>query len=172
VLFPTPGNHDYYSATQSSRSHTYYNIFTMPTAGESGGIASGTEAWYSYDWGNIHFLSLDSYGTESPNNSRLYDTTGPQVNWIKNDLAANNKKWTVAYWHHPPYTMGSHNSDTESELVNIRQNFIRILERYGVDLILCGHSHDYERPYPHSLHRLFFRCLPGLAAIAAPMFAA
>jgi len=43
--------------------------------------------------------------------------------------------------------MGSHNSDGESELVNIRQNFIRILERYGVDLIICGHSHDYERSY-------------------------
>jgi hypothetical protein len=41
--------------------------------------------------------------------------------------------------------MGSHNSDRETELVKIRENFIRILERYGVDLILCGHSHLYER---------------------------
>jgi acid phosphatase type 7 len=41
--------------------------------------------------------------------------------------------------------MGSHNSDRETELVKIRQNFIGILERYGVDLILCGHSHVYER---------------------------
>jgi hypothetical protein len=41
--------------------------------------------------------------------------------------------------------MGSHNSDTESDLVSIRQNLLRILERYKVDLILCGHSHDYER---------------------------
>src|SRR5204863_7222212 len=64
---------------------------------------------------------------------------------LKSDLAANTKKWTVAYWHHPPYTMGSHNSDTEGDLVAIRQNFIRILERYKVDLILCGHSHLYER---------------------------
>ena len=43
--------------------------------------------------------------------------------------------------------MGSHNSDNEVELINIRQNFIRILERYGVDLVLCGHSHNYERSY-------------------------
>jgi hypothetical protein len=41
--------------------------------------------------------------------------------------------------------MGSHNSDTETELVNIRQNLLRILERYKVDLIICGHSHCYER---------------------------
>ncbi|HSR39312.1 MAG TPA: metallophosphoesterase [Phnomibacter sp.] len=147
ALFHAQGNHDYYSTSQSSRDGAYYQNFSMPTAAECGGLASGTEAWYSYNWGNVHFLSLDSYGTESPNNTRLYDTTGPQVSWIKNDLAANTKKWTVVYWHHPPFTMGSHNSDTETELVNIRQNFIRILERYGVDLILCGHSHDYERSY-------------------------
>ena len=41
--------------------------------------------------------------------------------------------------------MGSHNGDKETELVKIRENFITILERYGVDLVLCGHSHDYER---------------------------
>jgi UDP-2,3-diacylglucosamine pyrophosphatase LpxH len=60
-------------------------------------------------------------------------------------LSNRNKGWIIAYWHHPPYTMGSHNSDKEEELVHIRENFIRILERYGVDLIICGHSHDYER---------------------------
>ncbi|PSK91600.1 metallophosphoesterase [Taibaiella chishuiensis] len=150
-LFPAPGNHDY-GNSQSSPSvgnhilAPYYQNFTMPTHGESGGLASNSEAFYSFDIGNVHFLSLDSYGKEDGATTRLYDTTGAQVQWIKQDLQANsNKGWTVVYWHHPPYTMGSHNSDAETELVNIRQNFIRILERYGVDLILCGHSHDYER---------------------------
>jgi 3',5'-cyclic AMP phosphodiesterase CpdA len=147
IIMPAPGNHDYYSTNQASRSGAYYQNFTMPTAGECGGVVSGTEAFYSWDRGDVHFISLDSYGTESPNATRLYDTLGPQVSWLKQDLAANTKKWTIAYWHHPPYTMGSHNSDTEAELVNIRANLLRILERYGVDLILCGHSHDYERSY-------------------------
>ncbi|THU40162.1 T9SS type A sorting domain-containing protein [Niastella caeni] len=146
-LFPAPGNHDYYGTSQTSRTGAYYQNFTMPTAAQCGGVASGTEAFYSWDWGNIHFLSLDSYGKENAGTTRLYDTTGAQVTWVKQDLTANTKKWTVVYWHHPPYTMGSHNSDTESELINIRQNFIRILERYGVDIIICGHSHDYERSY-------------------------
>jgi hypothetical protein len=148
VVFPSPGNHDYASSSSRQADHDipYYDIFTMPAAGQCGGVASGTEAFYSYNWGNIHFLSLDSYGFES-GNTRLYDTLGPQVTWVKKDLDANNSKWTVVYWHHPPYTMGSHNSDTESELVKMRQNFIRILERYGVDMVLCGHSHDYERSY-------------------------
>lgn len=146
-LFPCPGNHDYANNPQRQIDHAvpYYDIFTVPTAGEAGGVASGTGAFYSFDYGNIHFLSLDSYGKED-DDTRLYDTLGVQVQWIKADLAANaNKEWVVAYWHHPPFTKGSHNSDTEVELVKIRENFIRILERNGVDLVLCGHSHDYER---------------------------
>ena len=146
-IYPCPGNHDYANSSQRQVDHAvpYYNIFTVPIAGEAGGVASGTKAFYSFDYGNIHFLSLDSYGKES-GGTRLYDTLGPQVQWIKADLAANvNREWVVAFWHHPPYTKGSHNSDTEAELVKIRENFIRILERNGVDLVLCGHSHDYER---------------------------
>lgn len=145
IIFPTPGNHDY--GDQASRTNPYYKNFTMPTAGECGGVPSNSEAFYSYDWGNIHFISLDSYGTESPGSTRLYDTLGTQVKWLKTDLEANKSKWVIAYWHHPPYSMGTHNSDTEDQMFKIRQNFIRILERGGVDLILCGHSHSYERSY-------------------------
>lgn len=146
VLWPATGNHDYANNATRQNDHNipYYSNFTLPTNAEAGGVASNTEAFYSFNYANIHFISLDSYGKEF-NTYRLYDTLGPQVTWLKQDLAANTQLWTVVYWHHPPYTMGSHNSDTESELVNIRQNLIRILERYKVDLIVCGHSHVYER---------------------------
>lgn len=149
-LFPAPGNHDYGNSNSSPSvtNHAlapYYQNFTMPVNGEAGGTPSNNPAFYSFDVANIHFLSLDSYGKEA-DASKMYDTAGAQVQWIKQDLANNtNKGWVVAYWHHPPYTMGSHNSDNESDLVQIRQKFIQILERMGVDLILCGHSHDYER---------------------------
>ncbi|MET0638162.1 MAG: metallophosphoesterase family protein [Chitinophagaceae bacterium] len=152
-LFPSPGNHDYndfyqFKATaQMTHDIAYYQNFSMPENGEAGGVPSKTQAFYSFDIGNAHFLSLDSYGKED-NETRMFDTTGAQVQWIKKDLEAyqNTKRgWVIAYWHHPPYTMGSHNSDKEGDLVKIRENFIRILERYGVDLIICGHSHLYER---------------------------
>lgn len=146
-LFPTPGNHDYAnnSSRQDDHNIPYLANFTLPANGECGGVASGKEEYYSFDYGDIHFICLDAYGEES--NKRFYDTSSAQITWLKNDLAANARKWTIAYWHHPPYTMGSHNSDTESDLVAIRQKVIRILERNGVDLILNGHSHDYERSY-------------------------
>ncbi|MBS1660441.1 MAG: metallophosphoesterase family protein [Bacteroidetes bacterium] len=150
-LYPSPGNHDYYDGdsseqkVQQTHQVAYFQNFTMPSEGEAGGVPSHNPAFYSYDLGNIHFLSLDSYGIEEER-YRMYDTLGPQVQWVKKDLEAyGHKGWVIAYWHHPPYTMGSHNSDHETELIHIRENFIQILERYGVDLIICGHSHDYER---------------------------
>jgi PKD repeat protein len=143
VLWPTPGNHDYNNGASTATTVPYYSIFSTPIGAQAGGVASGNPAYYSYDYGNIHFISLDSYGTVGAN--KMYDTLGAQAVWLKADLAANTKRWTIAYWHHPPYTMGSHNSDGEADLVAIRTNFIRILERNKVDLIMCGHSHDYER---------------------------
>jgi hypothetical protein len=148
-LFPVPGNHDYHDFQSASVTDqfkiAYYQNFSMPTQGEAGGVPSNTKSYYSYDIGNVHFLALDSYGPDNTG-KHIYDQLGEQAEWVKKDLQANdNKKWVVAYWHHPPYTMGSHNSDTETLLVKIRENFIKTLEDNGVDLILCGHSHVYER---------------------------
>jgi hypothetical protein len=148
VLWPSPGNHDYAnnSARQADHNIAYYDIFSLPSNGQAGGVPSNTEAFYSYNYGNIHFVALDSYGWET-GNTRLYDTLGPQMVWLKQDLAANTQPWTVIYFHHPPYTKTSHNSDTEPELINMRQRVVRIFERYKVDMVLNGHSHGYERSF-------------------------
>ncbi len=138
VLWPTLGNHDAGSADSPTQSGPYYAQHTLPKAGEAGGVASGTEAYYSYDYGNIHFVCLDSADTSVAAN-------GAMANWVTSDLQNNTKDWTVVFFHHPPYSKGSHNSDTESLLVSMRTNFNPIFENYGVDLVLCGHSHSYER---------------------------
>jgi acid phosphatase type 7 len=148
-LYPAPGNHDYgnNTANKPSRAMPYYSNFTTPQSAECGGVASNKPNFYSFDIGNIHFLSLDSWGTETDLTHMGTSGTSQIKTWIDADLAANTQKWTIAYWHHPPYTKTSHNSDTETELVNIRQNFITYLEARGVDLIINGHSHGYERGY-------------------------
>jgi hypothetical protein len=137
VLFTTRGNHE--TAT-SGGIPWYYRNHTLPTAGEAGGVASGTEAYYAFDYANIHFICLDSFGSNRGAGAAM-------ATWLRSDLDANTQTWTVAFWHHPPYSKGSHDSDSEEELVEMRENINPILEAGGVDLVLSGHSHAYERTY-------------------------
>lgn len=140
VLWPTLGNHDGHTADSAAQTGPYYDIFTLPENGQAGGLASGTEAYYSFDFGNVHFICLESYETpRSP--------SGAMMTWLASDIASTAREWVIAFWHHPPYTRGSHNSDTETELREMRENALPILEAAGVDLVLTGHSHSYERSF-------------------------
>ena len=140
VLWPTLGNHDGDTADSTTESGPYYDIFSLPRNGEAGGVASGTEAYYSFDYGNMHFICLDSYGTDR-------SADGAMMTWLEADLAANDKEWVIAFWHVSPYSKGNHDSDREDQAISMRQNAVPLLERYGVDLVLTGHTHSYERSY-------------------------
>ncbi|MBP6386448.1 MAG: metallophosphoesterase [Pseudarcicella sp.] len=146
VLYPAPGNHDYdgFAKVYDNKEMGYYKAFHVPSQGEAGGVASSSSSFYSYNYANTHFISLDSYANDI-NNLKIWDKLNQQALWLEKDLASNNKMWTVVYFHHPPYTKGSHDSDIESDLTAIRQTLVPIFEKYKVDLVLCGHSHSYER---------------------------
>ncbi len=140
VLWPTLGNHDLPEAP----GWPYFDNFTMPTDGSAGGLASGSENYYSFDFANAHFVVLDSQtgSNRAPGSAMLV--------WLEADLAATTQDWIVAYWHHPPYSKGSHNSDDpelDLPLIEVRENIVPILEDYSVDLVLSGHSHSYERSF-------------------------
>ncbi|MCB0549822.1 MAG: metallophosphoesterase [Phaeodactylibacter sp.] len=140
VMWSTPGNHDFHSASAADQSGPYFDIFTFPKNGEAGGLASGTEAYYSFDFANIHFVVLDSHDSgRAPGD--------PMLVWLENDLNASQQDWLVVFFHHPPYSKGSHDSDQDNELIDMRENVLPILEAAGVDLVLSGHSHSYERSY-------------------------
>jgi hypothetical protein len=140
VLWPSVGNHDV--RMMASPVAPYFDAFSLPTQAEAGGLPTGTEAYYSFDFANIHFVVLDSQGSD-----RSPPPGGVMLSWLQNDLAVTDRDWIIAYWHHPPYSDGSHNSDTETPLIEMRENALPILEAYGVDLVLCGHSHAYERSF-------------------------
>ncbi|ADB36116.1 metallophosphoesterase [Spirosoma linguale] len=144
-LFITPGNHDY-ADSETNFNVAYYKLFAFPEKGEAGGVPSDSKSYYSADYGNVHLVSLDSQGRPD-GQYRLYDTTSAQVQWLKRDLTANKLPWTIVIFHHPPYSKGGHNSDTQLSMKLLRENLTPILERYGVDLVLNGHSHGYERTY-------------------------
>jgi hypothetical protein len=144
VLWPCLGNHDAGSANSPTQSGVYYDIFTLPTQGQAGGVMSGTEAYYSWDYANIHFICLDSADSD-------WSENGLMVRWLKNDLQANRQDWLVAFCHHPPYTKGSHDSDkdkdSDARMRKMREVVLPMLEEHGLDLMLVGHSHAYERSF-------------------------
>ncbi|MDB6113305.1 MAG: uncharacterized protein JWQ83_2194 [Lacunisphaera sp.] len=141
TLWPALGNHDSHSAQSATQTGPYFDIFTIPTQGEAGGLPSGTKAYYSFDHANIHFISLDT-----SDSNRAPD--GPMLRWLKADMAATRQEWIIAFFHHPPYTKGNHDSDDlkgNRDLFEVRRDVLPVLEAGGVDLILAGHSHVYER---------------------------
>ncbi|MCB1583849.1 MAG: metallophosphoesterase family protein [Xanthomonadales bacterium] len=144
TLWSTIGNHDRGNANSIMQTGVYYDIFSFPqnaqTDGISTGMDSGTEAYYSFDYANVHFVVLESH------ESNATFRTG-MLNWLNNDLLMTDADWVVAVWHHPPYTKGSHDSDLENQLIYMRENVLPILENHGVDLVLTGHSHSYERSW-------------------------
>ena len=151
MLWAVPGNHEFHASDSATGTGPYYEAFTLPTAAEAGGVASGTEAYYSFDYANVHFIALDSHDTDrsAPANPTTNvcppGEGGAMYQWLCADLAATGADWVIAFWHHPPYTNGSHNSDLEAQLIEMRERFVPVLESFGVDLQLTGHSHSYER---------------------------
>ena len=107
-------------------------------------MPSETEHFYSFNYANIHFISLDSITANRRPDGRM-------ATWLAKDLAAVTATWTIVLFHHPPYTKGSHDSDSKTDsggrLGDMRRNLLPILEEGGVDLVLCGHSHSYERSF-------------------------
>lgn len=119
-MFPASGNHEY----ETNDAAPFREVFDLPNG----------ERWYSYDWGDVHFVALD---TEQMGTA--------QAEWLEADLAANTRPWTVVYGHRPPFSSGEHGSSDD-----FQQWFVPILERHQVDLVLSGHDHDYERMTPQN----------------------
>lgn len=140
VCWPAFGNHDGHSADGVAGRGPYFDAFVLPTQGEGGGVPSETESFYSFRHGRVHFISLNSYDEERGPEGRM-------AQWLRRDLAAAREAvdWIVAFWHHPPYSKGSHDSDTELPMVEMREWIMPILEEGGVDLVVHAHSHTYER---------------------------
>ncbi len=89
--------------------------------------------WYARRLDDLLLIVLDS---TQPGNAE-------QRTWLESTLSGNTAPWVFVALHHPPYSAGYHGSD----LAN-RQAFAPLFERYGVDLVLAGHDHDYQRSIP------------------------
>lgn len=138
VCWAAMGNHEGFNSSGKTGIGPFYDAYVCPIKAEAGGLPSGTETFYSFDYGNIHIICLNSHDIDRK-------PEGAMAQWLVKDLARTKAKWIVGFWHHPPYTKGTHDSDTEKQLIEMREYIMPILEDGGVDLVLSGHSHIYER---------------------------
>ena len=143
-VWPAMGNHELPTSDSPSQTGPYFEAFVLPVSAEIGGVKSGTEAYYSFDYANVHFIVIDTADTSMA-------TDGAMAQWVLEDLIATKQDWIIAFFHHPPYTKGSHDSDlagdSDGRLKRAREHFVPLLEAGGVDLVIAGHSHSYERSY-------------------------
>ncbi|TFW25455.1 alkaline phosphatase [Massilia arenosa] len=112
--WPSPGNREYATAQGAP----YFAYFGKP-------------AYYSFELGSWHLVSLDS-NLQGEAHQR-------QLAWLKADLAAHPARCTLAYWHHPLYSSGGHGN-----VEHMREAW-QILYDAGAEIVLAGHDHDYER---------------------------
>jgi hypothetical protein len=118
-FWPSIGNHDYYNL------QNYERFFALPNGGK----------YYSFNYGGVLFLALDSYRF-GPNQRR----------WARKTLARSRARCKVAYFHHPLWSSGP---GYRNQLRHVRRSyFVPILQRGGVDLVLNGHVQNYERSKP------------------------
>jgi hypothetical protein len=136
-MFPSLGNHD--SRTANNDGRPYLDLFVLPRDAGAGAYANHAERYYSFDYGPVHFVALDTELAFQDASRRA-----EQVSWLEADLAASTAPWKVVYFHRSPFSAGGeHGSD-----LTVRSTFAPIFERYGVQLVISAHEHVYERSKP------------------------
>jgi len=136
----TIGNHDLSAYTSRTEHHPsperlqeYMNKFNL------------SSQYYSFNFQDVHFLSMSS---EIP-----YEKGSEQYDFVKKDLQNAASKpgidWIVVFYHRVAYTSPVYleNSYLREE-PPLRDTYHPLFEKYGVDLVIQGHSHNYQRTYP------------------------
>jgi chitodextrinase len=129
ITRPVLGNHE-------SSGNGYFDYFNGSGV-NNGPAGERGKGYYSYDVGSWHLIALNSNCARVPCN-----TGSAQEQWLRADLAANPRACTLAYWHHPRFSSGHDGDGT------FMQDIWKALYDRDADVVLVGHSHNYERFAP------------------------
>lgn len=146
-LFPCVGNHE---TNGDSSASNYRKLFTLPDVEPQD--PDDAERWYSFDYGNCHFVVLDThYDSSAPEEERddFFDENSEQHGWLRADLSQSGADWKVVVMHVPAYTQtsnghGYYAGDVSAVREQLAENVFNKAQ-YGVRLVLSGHNHFYER---------------------------
>ena len=156
-LATTLGNHEMYTLDWTMREpYAYLNYFGVPPNGNE----IFNRRYYSYDFGDVHYVVLDTMLYES-NYEDNHDTHHPdlydvQVQWLRQDLAANTKKWTVVLMHRDPFQYAFNRPGANRDVGFNEEGvlFMPIFDEFNVDLVLSAHLHSYRnRGYVRNFER-------------------
>ena len=136
-VFPALGNHDVRPLSHNGQ--PFLDFFHLPGNGPTGLVGRN----YSFDYGNAHFVAIDSNPFDD-NNAKSQSITKTITDWVRRDLAATRQPWKFAYFHHPGYCSVGHH--TENGV--IKSLLLPILGAGGVQMVFTGHNHFYERLQP------------------------
>jgi len=128
AFFPCLGNHDY---TDGYGVNSYLDYFTLPGSGIDSSNTSGSERYYDFIKGPVHFFVIDSQRALISTSDKT-----SQMKWLQAQLAASTAPWQVVYFHHPPYSSATHGSNP-----TVQWPFAS----WGADVVVSGHDHTYER---------------------------
>jgi predicted phosphodiesterase len=120
----------------------YYEFLPLPAGG-----GKSNEEWWSFDYGNVHFLGLDSNALTG---SQAITRMREQAEWVKEDLATSTAEFKVVFFHHPIYSSTWDGGVNES----LRSLWEPIFLETGVDLVMNGHMHCYEHFYVKGIHHV------------------
>ena len=126
VFWPCLGNHDYDTAAAAPWRAAFYTPANNP---------AGSENYYSFDFGNARVVVLNSNGNTTPGS--------PQYTFLDRELGGSTASWKFVVFHHTIYSSGHHGSR-----LDLRNNLVPLFDQHGVDVVLMGHDHDYERTLP------------------------
>ena len=146
-LATTLGNHEMYTLDWKMREpYAYLNYFAVPPNGNE----TFNRRYYSFDFGDVHYVVLDTMLYES-NHEDNHDTHHPdlydvQVQWLRQDLAANTKKWTVVLMHRDPFQYAFNRPEASRDVGFNEEGvlFMPIFDEFNVDLVLSAHLHSYR----------------------------
>ena len=146
-LATTLGNHEMYTLDWKMREpYAYLNYFAVPPNGNE----IFNRRYYSYDFGDVHYVVLDTQLYES-NHEDNHDTHHPdlydvQIQWLRQDLAANIKKWTVVLMHRDPFQYAFDRPGASRDVGFNEEGvlFMPIFDEFNVDLVLSAHLHSYR----------------------------
>lgn len=131
VFFPVLGNHE-------RNSPHYHEFFSV------------TRPYYSFDWGAAHFILLNSdVGNTAPSPEARDAFWQEQTRWLEQDLEkSKNAALRFAVFHHPPISSVKRRQGTKHRV----QEWVPLLEKYGVTAVFSGHDHNYQHHLRNGVH--------------------